>query len=74
MTQRRFLARGKAVAAAALVSASILGATPAMAGPVTCTDVPTAAACVTSQMLSIFVGPSWHFGFGWAYWYLPALY
>ena len=35
MTQRRFLAKGKAVAAAALVSVSVLAASPAMAGPVT---------------------------------------
>ena len=34
MTESRFLARGKAVVAAAIVSASVLGASPAMAGPV----------------------------------------
>ena len=33
MTQRRFLARGKAAIAAALVSATMLGSAPAMAGP-----------------------------------------
>ena len=33
MTQRRFLTRGKAVIAAVLVSATMLGSAPAMAGP-----------------------------------------
>ena len=56
MTQRRFLARGKAVAAAALVSASILGATPAMAGPVAAgvIGVPT---CFLMPWLCPFVLP-----------------
>ena len=34
MTQRRFLAKSKGVAAAAIVSVSVLAASPAMAGPV----------------------------------------
>ena len=58
MTQRRFLPRGKAVAFA-LVSASVLGASPAMAGPVTCADVPTTAACIAPPL------------FLWEWWWVP---
>ena len=63
MTQRRFLTRGTAVAAAALVP--VLAASPAMAGPVTGTAVtsallgPTTVACATPIFIGVACAVGW---------------
>ena len=57
MTQRRFLTRGKAVAAAALVSVPVLGATPAMAGPVTGLTVTSTIFGATTAACAASMGP-----------------